>query len=84
MGKRAAIIERKPKIGGVELQTGSIPSISLREVAYLLSLSSSGGMRRALAPDEVNLNGLLADAVRRKLGRVAVLNAFDREQHVIA
>ena len=36
MGKRAAIIERKPKIGGAGLQTGTIPSKAMREVAYLL------------------------------------------------
>ena len=66
MGKRAAIIERKPKIGGAGLQTGTIPSKALREVAYLLSRSSTGGMRQALAPNGVNRHGLLADAVRRK------------------
>ena len=66
MGKRAAIIERKPKIGGAGLQTGTIPSKAMREVAYLLSRSGYGGMRQALAPDGVNRHGLLADAVRRK------------------
>jgi len=64
MGKRAAIIERKPKIGGAGLQTGTIPSKALREVAYLLS--RSGGMRQALATDGHSRHGLLADAVRRK------------------
>jgi len=66
MGKRAAIIERKPKIGGAGLQTGTIPSKAMREVAYLMSRSGYGGMRQALAPDGVNRHGLLADAVRRK------------------
>jgi len=66
MGKRAAIIERKPKIGGAGLQTGTIPSKALREVAYLLSRSSTGGMRQALSSGGVNRHGLLADAVRRK------------------
>ncbi|MDP2761113.1 MAG: Si-specific NAD(P)(+) transhydrogenase [Sideroxyarcus sp.] len=69
MGKRAAIIERKPKIGGAGLQTGTIPSKALREVAYLLS--RSGGMRSALAPDWRSRHGLLADAVRRKEGVIA-------------
>ncbi len=64
MGKRAAIIERKPKIGGAGLQTGTIPSKAMREVAYLLS--RSGGMRSAIAPDSRSRHGLLADAVRRK------------------
>lgn len=69
MGKRAAIIERKPKIGGAGLQTGTIPSKAMREVAYLLS--RSGGMRSALTPDSRSRHGLLADAVRRKEGVIA-------------
>ncbi len=69
MGKRAAIIERKPKIGGAGLQTGTIPSKAMREVAYLLS--RSGGMRQALAPDGRSRHGLLADAVRRKEAVIA-------------
>jgi len=66
MGKRAAIIERKPKIGGAGLQTGTIPSKAMREVAYLVSRSGFGGMRQALAPDSRSRHGLLADAVQRK------------------
>ena len=66
MGKRVAIIERKPKIGGAGLQTGTIPSKALREVAYLVSRSGFGGMRQVLAPDNRSRSGLLADAVRRK------------------
>jgi len=66
MGKRAAIIERKPKIGGAGLQTGTIPSKALREVAYQFSHSGYGGMRQALMPDNRSRHGLLADAVRRK------------------
>ncbi|MDD2686545.1 MAG: Si-specific NAD(P)(+) transhydrogenase [Gallionella sp.] len=69
MGKRAAIIERKPKIGGAGLQTGTIPSKAMREVAYLLS--RSGGMRQALSPDGRSRHGLLADAVRRKEAVIA-------------
>lgn len=69
MGKRAAIIERKPKIGGAGLQTGTIPSKAMREVAYLLS--RSGGMRQAVSPDSRIRYGLLADAVRRKEGVIA-------------
>jgi NAD(P) transhydrogenase len=64
MGKRAAIIERKPKIGGAGLQTGTIPSKALREVAY--QLSRAGGMRQAFTTDARSRHGLLADAVRRK------------------
>lgn len=66
MGKRAAIIERKPKIGGAGLQTGTIPSKAMREVAYLASRSGYGGMRQALAQGDLSRHGLLADAVRRK------------------
>ncbi len=69
MGKRAAIIERKPKIGGAGLQTGTIPSKALREVAY--QLSRSGGMRHEFSPDSRIRHGLLADAVRRKEGVIA-------------
>jgi NAD(P) transhydrogenase len=69
MGKRAAIIERKPKIGGAGLQTGTIPSKAMREVASLLT--RSGGMRQAIAADGRSRHGLLADAVRRKEGVIA-------------
>lgn len=69
MGKRAAIIERKPKIGGAGLQTGTIPSKAMREVAY--QLSRSGGMRQSFSPDNRTRYGLLADAVRRKEGVIA-------------
>jgi NAD(P) transhydrogenase len=68
MGKRAAIIERKPRIGGAGLQTGTIPSKAMREVAYLLT--RAGGMRQALTPER-SRHGLLADAVRRKEGVIA-------------
>lgn len=66
MGKRAAIIERKPKIGGAGLQTGTIPSKAMREMAYLVSRSGQSGMRQTFAPDNSNRHGILADAVRRK------------------
>lgn len=66
MGKRAAIIERKPRIGGAGLQTGTIPSKAIREVAYLLSRSGYGGMRQALNPMPDKHHNILADAMRRK------------------
>ncbi len=66
MGKRAAIVERKPRIGGAGLQTGTIPSKAMREMAYLLSRSGQGGMRQSFTPDARVRRGLLADAVRRK------------------
>ncbi len=69
MGKRTAIIERKPKIGGAGLQTGTIPSKAMREVAYLMS--RSGGMRQAVVPDMRSRYGVLAEAIRRKEGVIA-------------
>src|SRR5487761_2555627 len=69
MGKRAALIERKPRLGGAGLQTGTIPSKAMREVAYLLT--RTGGMRQSTAPDARSRHGLLADAVRRKEGVIA-------------
>jgi NAD(P) transhydrogenase len=65
MGKRAAIIERKPSIGGAGLQTGTIPSKALREAAYLVSRSWAHGMRSA-STSGTSGHGLLNDAVRRK------------------
>lgn len=69
MNKRAAIIERKPNLGGAGLQTGTIPSKAMREVAY--QLTRSGGMRQAFQLDTRSRHGLLADAVRRKQGVIA-------------
>ncbi|MDD4928910.1 MAG: Si-specific NAD(P)(+) transhydrogenase [Gallionella sp.] len=69
MGQRCAIIERKPRLGGAGLQTGTIPSKAMREVAYLLT--RTGGMRQAQSADGRSRYGLLADAVRRKEGVIA-------------
>lgn len=66
LGKRAGIIERKPRIGGAGLQTGTIPSKALREVAYLTSRAGRGGMRNALAAQSAHQHGLLAEAIRHK------------------
>jgi len=63
MGKRAAIIERKPSIGGAGLQTGTIPSKALREAAFLASRHSDRGMREASHRARY---GVMAEAVRRK------------------
>jgi NAD(P) transhydrogenase len=66
-GKRTAIVERKPRIGGAGLQTGTIPSKSLREVAYLASRYGLQGMREAVASlAHWPMHGLLAEANRRK------------------
>lgn len=66
MGKKAAIIERKPSIGGAGLQTGTIPSKALREAAYLASRAGDHGMRMSPGANSTTRYGLLADAVRRK------------------
>ncbi|PJA31608.1 MAG: Si-specific NAD(P)(+) transhydrogenase, partial [Zetaproteobacteria bacterium CG_4_9_14_3_um_filter_53_7] len=63
MGKKAAIIERKPSIGGAGLQTGTIPSKALREAAYLASRTGAQGMRAASGTGRP---GILAEAMRRK------------------
>lgn len=51
-GKSVAIIERKPKLGGVSLQTGTIPSKALREAAFLQSRFAAKGMRSALGSNK--------------------------------
>jgi len=66
MGKRVGIIERKPRIGGAGLQTGTIPSKALREVAYLASRAGQRGMRGAFSGEMLHQHGLLAEAIRHK------------------
>lgn len=63
MGKKAAIVERKPSIGGAGVQTGTIPSKALREAAYLASRTGTHGMREA---SNTARYGIMAEAVRRK------------------
>lgn len=70
LGKRVGIIERKPRIGGAGLQTGTIPSKALREVAYMASNAGRRGMREAIT-EHRHLHGLLAEAIRRKEGVIA-------------
>ncbi len=66
MGRRAAIVERKPKIGGAGLQTGTIPSKALREAAYYAAFTGGHGMREPFSRRRMAEHGLLAEAVRRK------------------
>jgi len=66
MGRRVGIIERKPRIGGAGLQTGTIPSKALREVAYLASRAGQRGMRGTFSGDMLHQHGLLAEAIRHK------------------
>ena len=65
-GKRVGIIERKPRIGGAGLQTGTIPSKALREVAYLASRLGRRGMREAFSDYVLRRHGLLAETIHRK------------------
>jgi NAD(P) transhydrogenase len=66
LGRRVGLIERKPYIGGVSLQTGTIPSKALREAAYLVSRFAAGGMRSSMQLRERLPGGFLAEAVGRK------------------
>ena len=66
LGKRVAIIERKPYVGGVSLQTGTIPSKALREAAYLTSRSASLGMRRTIQLRAASEPGFLSEAIGQK------------------
>jgi len=66
LGKRVGLIERKPYIGGVSLQTGTIPSKALREAAYLASRFATGGMRQAVLGRGRVDSGFLGEAVSRK------------------
>jgi NAD(P) transhydrogenase len=65
LGKRVGIIERKPCLGGVSLQTGTIPSKALREAAFLASRFSAGGMREHATRQTMGRN-FLAEAIGKK------------------
>lgn len=65
-GKRVGLIERKQRIGGAGLQTGTIPSKALREVAYLASRLGRRGMREAFSDYVLRRQGLLAETIHRK------------------
>ncbi len=66
LGKRVAVIERKPYVGGASLQTGTIPSKALREAAYVTSRSASLGMRRTIQTRAVSEPGFLFDTLSQK------------------
>ena len=66
LGKRVAVIERKPYVGGASLQTGTIPSKALREAAYVTSRSASLGMRRTIQTRAASEPGFLFDALSQK------------------
>ncbi len=66
LGRRVGLIERKPYIGGVSLQTGTIPSKALREAAYLASRFAAGGMRQTVYNGSPVHGGFLGEVVGRK------------------
>ena len=63
-GKRVAIVERTPYPGGACVNTGTIPSKTLREAALLLS----GFKQRELFGVDINVrrDGTLAGLMNRK------------------
>jgi len=66
LGKSVGIVERKPRIGGAGLRTGTIPSKALREIAYLASRQGQRGMREALSSGRQPGIELLGEAIRKK------------------
>ena len=64
-GKSVGLIERKPYLGGVSLQTGTIPSKALREAAFLASRFSARGMREDNTRSAMK-HDFLADAIEKK------------------
>ncbi len=66
LGKRVGLIERKPHLGGVSLQTGTIPSKALREAAYLTSRFAARGMRESMQERGPRHSSFLNDAMLRK------------------
>ena len=49
LGRRVAVVERRDMVGGVCINTGTIPSKTLREaVLYLTGLSQRGDLRPEL------------------------------------
>ncbi|MEJ2686843.1 MAG: Si-specific NAD(P)(+) transhydrogenase [Gammaproteobacteria bacterium] len=66
LDKRVGLIERKPYLGGVSLQTGTIPSKALREAAFLASRFAAQGMREAFPRRPGMGSDFLSDAVQKK------------------
>ena len=64
-GKRVGLIERKPRIGGAGLQTGTIPSKALREIAYSATMGANHGMRN-VHPEVIRQHNFLSESVIQK------------------
>src|SRR5260370_35293291 len=67
LGRRAAIVERRDMIGGVCLNTGTIPSKTLREaVLYLTGLDQRGMYGQSYrVKDEITIAHLAARTAHR-------------------
>jgi len=63
--KRVGLVERKPRIGGAGLQTGTIPSKALREIAYSATMGASHGMRN-VHPNISRQHNFLSESVIQK------------------
>jgi NAD(P) transhydrogenase len=63
LGKRAAVIEKNQCVGGVCLETGTIPSKTFREAVLALSWPPRSGAR----PTAVELLARVSEVVRREI-----------------
>ncbi|MGC3975737.1 MAG: Si-specific NAD(P)(+) transhydrogenase [Nitrospira sp.] len=71
LGKRAAVVEKRPSMGGVCLDMGTIPSKTFREAVWSLS-QSSGGLNRAsaLCLDGEDMRRPSVEALLQRVGSV--------------
>ncbi len=65
-GKHVALVERKPRLGGAGLQTGTIPSKALREIAYSATIGSRHGMRNVRPDFTTCRHNFLSESVIQK------------------
>ena len=63
LGKRAAVIEKNRCVGGVCVETGTIPSKTFREAVWAVSAASGPGAR----PTAQQLLARVSDVVRREI-----------------
>ncbi len=63
LGKRAAVIEKNRYVGGVCVETGTIPSKTFREAVWAMSEAPAAGAR----PTAAELLARVSDVVRREI-----------------
>ena len=63
LGKRVAVIEKNRNIGGVCVETGTIPSKTFREAVWALT----GGQGTGARPTAEQLLARVSDVVRREI-----------------